>query len=118
MALILMVEDSSFQRNRIKAILTEGGYEIIEAVNGKIGLEKAESEKPDCILSDLLMPEMGGVELLSSLKEKGIAIPVIILSSDIQDSAKSRCMDLGAKVFLNKPPKKDDLLIAIKGVLK
>jgi len=117
MASVLTVEDSSFQRNRIKKILAEGGYEILEAENGLAGLEVAESEKPDCILSDLLMPELDGFGLLESLRDKGIEIPVIILTADIQDSVKKRCLDLGAKGFLNKPPEKEEVLNALKEIL-
>lgn len=102
MASVLTVEDSSFQRNRIKKILAEGGYEILEAENGLAGLEVAESEKPDCILSDLLMPELDGFGLLESLRDKGIEIPVIILTADIQDSVKKKMFGPGGQRFFEQ----------------
>lgn len=117
MAKVLIIEDSLFQRNRIKKILTAGGYDLVEAGNGKEGLDKIESEQPDGVLCDLLMPEVDGMALLETLKANGSSTPVIILTSDIQDSVKEKCLSLGAKAFLNKPPKEEDLLQALQQVV-
>jgi two-component system, chemotaxis family, chemotaxis protein CheY len=117
MALILVVEDSSFQRKIITQILEKAGNETLSAENGKQGLEILETHKPDCIFCDLLMPEMDGFAFLEALKEKNIQIPVINLTSDIQDTVKQRCLDLGAKGFLNKPAQESQILETLKSVL-
>ena len=118
MANILVVDDSLFQRNRICKIIRELGHESITAENGMQGLAKMKSEQPDCILTDLLMPVMDGFELMKNLKESGNNIPIIVLTADIQESIKSECVEYGAKVFLNKPPKKEQLILALEQILK
>lgn len=117
MASILTVEDSSFQRKIIIKILEKAGHETLAAENGQRGLEVLATHTPDCILCDLLMPEMDGFQFLEALKEKNIQIPVIILTSDIQDTVKQRCLDLGAKSFLNKPAQEGQILEALNSIL-
>ena len=117
MALILVVEDSSFQRKIVTQILAKAGHETLTAENGKQGLEVLETHTPDCIFCDLLMPEMDGFEFLETLKEKNSQIPIINLTSDIQDTVKQRCLDLGARGFLNKPAQESQILEALKSVL-
>jgi CheY-like chemotaxis protein len=110
MAKILVVDDSLFARMNICDTLKEAGHEALQAENGRAGLEKVLNERPDCILSDLLMPEMDGISFLSALRELGNAIPVIVLSADIQETKRKQCVALGTVGFLSKPPQKNEIL--------
>jgi CheY-like chemotaxis protein len=110
---ILVVDDSLFQRKSICQILADAGYEVAEATDGLDGLEKALAVRPDCILTDLLMPRMDGIEFITELKARGPMPPLFVLTADIQESRRRLCMDLGVNGFLSKPPKKCELLGAI-----
>ncbi len=118
MSTILIIDDSSFQRTLIRKTLTNEQFTCIEADNGRLGLEMAERESPDAIIVDLLMPDLNGIEFLQAIQEKGITIPVIVLTSDIQDATRDLCLKLGARSFLNKPLRPDDLIPAIRKVLE
>lgn len=107
MVTILLIEDSAFQRKIISSIVMGLGYDIITADNGLEGVKRILDDKPAVILSDLLMPEYDGIWVLEQLKAKGIKIPVIIVTSDVQTSTKDHCMSLGAFGYLNKPIQKD-----------
>lgn len=117
MTRILIIDDSLFQRRIISAPLKAEGYEVLEAVNGKDGLEKIIIEKPDLILLDILMPEKDGFEVLKELQEAQNTIPVIMLTSDVQDSTREECLKHGAKAFVNKPVKSEDLIPIIRSSL-
>ncbi len=117
MALILIVVDSSYQRRVIRSLVRQAGYETEEAGNGRAGLEQVAARKPDCILTDLLMPELGGLELLETLREQGTAIPVIIITANIQESVRRRCLELGAAAVVNKPVRQEELLPALEKAL-
>ncbi len=117
MAKIFVVEDSRFQRNRIREVLASEGHEIREAVNGLDALRQLEEWTPDCIISDLLMPEMDGLEFLEKLRSQGHVTPVIVHTADIQESVKAQCEALGASAFLQKPLNKNALLTALKDIL-
>jgi CheY-like chemotaxis protein len=116
MATILVIDDSKFQRKRIIEILKAEGHEILEAPDGKEGLEMAEQYQPNCIVCDMVMPNVGGIEVLKTLREKKSLIPVIILTADIQEPVREHCLNLGARAFLNKPPKKEELIDALKTI--
>lgn len=109
MALILIVDDAAFSRRMIRKILQADGYEIVEASNGREGLEITRSQTPDLILTDILMPDLNGFEFLKILQEQGSKIPAIIISADIQEASRTQCLELGAAGFINKPPKGDEL---------
>ena len=117
MTSILVVDDSEFSRQMTVEMLEASGYKVLEAGNGIDGLEKAERHKPDCMLLDLLMPEMDGREVLTALDEKGLTIPVIVLSADIQETTRKDCIELGAIDFVKKPLKKELLLKAVKNAV-
>ncbi len=118
MARILIADDSFLQRRMLGNVMKGEGHETIEAVNGKDALEKAETESPDCLMLDLLMPEIDGFGVLEGLREKGRKIPVIIFSADIQDTTRAKCYELGVAKFLNKPINDDKLRQTIQNVLK
>lgn len=117
MARILIIDDSDFSRQRTVEILKGNGFDVLEAAGGREGLQKAEGNKPDCIILDLLMPEMNGYQVLNELKEKGITIPIVVLSADIQDTTQQECFKLGAVDFVKKPPKEEEVLKAVQEAL-
>jgi CheY-like chemotaxis protein len=117
MAKVLIVDDSAFQRKILTNTLYGLGHEVIASQNGKEGVEKAGSDRPDIMIIDLLMPEFDGFWVLSEMKERRIGIPVIVLTSDVQKTTMDRCFEMGAAAFLNKPPKPDELQAAIRNGL-
>ena len=115
---VLVVDDSMVSRsyfiNILKAI---PNLEFIQADDGNIALQKIESDKPDCMILDNLMSNKTGIEVLEELKDKGIKIPTILLTADIQKTTRAKCMELGAFAFLNKPVEKEELISAVNKAL-
>jgi two-component system chemotaxis response regulator CheY len=109
MAKVLIVDDSMFSRSMIKKVVNKIGHEAIEAANGLEGLKKIIDEKPDIVFTDLLMPEMDGVGLLTAVKEKNLEIPIVVVSANVQNTVRQQCLELGATEFFNKPPDKEKL---------
>jgi CheY-like chemotaxis protein len=103
MALILVIDDSSLARASIRKILAPEGYEILETSSGAEGIKFLSEHSPDCILMDLLMPGISGMEVLEQLHSTGSSPPVIIITADIQTSVRDRCLELGAFAVVNKP---------------
>jgi len=101
---ILFIDDDNFLRKVYNSELTENGYEVILAADGKEGYEKAKLEKPNLIILDMILPIMNGFEVLTSLKndDETRHIPVIILSNLGQDIDKKKGIDLGAVDYLVK----------------
>jgi CheY-like chemotaxis protein len=116
-AKILVVDDSLFARVNICNILKAAGHEMVEAENGIEGLQKLAEHQPDCIISDLLMPELDGIGFLTALQEKQSRIPVIILTADIQEAKRLQCQRLGAAGFITKPPQKAEILALVHQIL-
>lgn len=114
MSKVLIADDSFLARQLFIKVLKGKGYEVIEAINGKDAMEKILTQSPDCLLLDLLMPEMDGFAVLKALREENLSIPVIVVSADIQETSRAKCHELGAVGFLNKPIKDDGILTTIQ----
>lgn len=117
MVMILVTDDSAFQRNIVISILKKYGYEYIEAANGVEAIEATIKHRPDLVLLDIYMPDSGGFDFLEEAGRLKLDIPVVILTSDIQDTTREKCLKLGASGFLNKPVVKDDLLEKISDLV-
>ncbi len=102
---ILIIDDSRFARLQLSNNLKAAGFEVVEAANGQEGLDAIEAESPTAIICDLLMPVMDGLQFLQAVREQGIEIPVLVITSDIQAKTHERVMELGAVGLINKPPK-------------
>jgi len=104
MKTILFIEDESTLQKTLGDILTQEGYRVISALDGKIGLRLAKSEKPDLILLDLVLPSMHGFEVLKELKKDNETeeIPVIILTNLEKMEDVEKAIELGAKTYLVK----------------
>ena len=116
MSKILVIEDTIEVRENICEILSLDGYKVIEAPNGKIGIEKAIKEQPDLILCDVLMPELDGFGALKILNknQKTHHIPVIFLTAKAEKGDFRKGMGLGAADYITKPFDDTELLEAIK----
>ena len=91
---------------------------MIEGSDGDDGLAMAASSEPDCMVLDLLMPKVGGMEVLREFHKQHLNLPVIIHTADIQEETKQECLALGAVAFLNKPSRDEDVLAAIAQALR
>jgi len=112
---ILIVDDEDEIRASITEMLINMQYEVYGARNGKEALVYVESQKPDLVISDILMPVMDGIKLLETLRSKVSTdkIPFIVLSAKTSGSNKDYCLSKGANEFLNKPFNALDLYDAV-----
>ena len=101
---ILFIEDESALQKALEDILKQEGYKMISALDGETGLRLAESEKPDLILLDLILPKMRGFEVFKKLKKgsKTKNIPVIILTNLEGMKDINQAIELGATTYLVK----------------
>lgn len=101
---ILLIEDEEIMIKLLQKKLTQEGYDVSTSKNGRQGLEMIKKEKPDSILLDIIMPEMGGFEVMEKLKEDNELrkIPVIIISNSGQPVELDRAKKLGVKDWLIK----------------
>jgi len=113
----LVVDDSALNRQIIVEYLKGKDIKTIEAEDGEQALAKIEEEKPDIILLDLIMPVMDGFEVLDELKKRNNTIPVLVITAYLKGNTFQRCMELGAKGFLNKPIKMQELFNLISQII-
>jgi signal transduction histidine kinase/DNA-binding response OmpR family regulator len=98
-------------------VLEPNGYKMIEARNGEKALEIVLNQQVDLIISDLVMPQMGGLELMESLREKGLDIPAILMTFHGSEGTAVRAFRLGARDYIIKPFAIDEMLNAIDRAL-
>ena len=109
MPMLLVADDSMFQRFQSAKTAKEVGFEVIEAKDGAECLRLVRESRPDVLLLDLNMPDPGGVAVLEALAAEATGVRVCVVTADIQETTKARCLELGAKAFLNKPVDHDVL---------
>jgi len=101
---ILIIEDESALQKTLGEVLSQQGYQVLPALNGEVGLKLAQSEKPDLILLDLILPKIHGFDVLKKIKDNPETkeIPVIILTNLESMEDVKRAMELGATTYLVK----------------
>jgi len=116
---ILIVDDEETVKRVLCSLLKNEGYEVIEAEDGKSGVELAKKEDPDVILMDLTMPVMDGLKACRLLKEdeKTKNIPVLVITTAAGE-IKMEAIDAGIDDFVNKPFDSEEISIRIKSMLK
>jgi two-component system chemotaxis response regulator CheY len=117
-AKILLVDDSGMARRAVRQMLESDGYEVAEAEDGLIALERYFLDKPDLVLLDLVMRGMNGLDVLEKLQQINGAVRVIVVSADVQDSSREMAASGGASGFLNKPVDRAGLLAAVAKALE
>ena len=115
---LLLVDDSALARRSLRAILEGGGFDVVEAEDGMVALERYFLEKPDIVMLDLVMKGMYGLDVLTKLREMDEAAKVIVVSADVQTSSQRLVNDAGASGFLVKPLEADQILPLIRTTLE
>ena len=107
MAQILVVDDQSSVRLRIRSLLEAAGHSVTEAANGYRAMEKLKSSH-DLVITDVLMPEMDGLELVTHIREMGSRIPMLVVSGGWHDDAMD-VLDLAKKLGANRVLRKSEI---------
>lgn len=114
---ILIIDDEQSILNLVTAYLRPEGYEIETAVNGRSGLQLAQSYKPDLIVLDIMLPGMDGLELLAQLRRES-DVYVIMLTAKNEETDKIIGLSVGADDYLTKPFSPRELVARIKAALR
>jgi two-component system, OmpR family, alkaline phosphatase synthesis response regulator PhoP len=115
---ILVVEDDLAILTGLSMNLRFEGFDVIQAQDGKRGLELAIDERPDLVVLDLMLPELNGYEVLKELRNRKNDVPVVLLSARSTETDKILGLDLGADDYVVKPFGLAELLARIKAVMR
>ena len=115
---IAIIDDSVFMRTRIRWAVEEAfpGADIREFVDGQAGLEGLPGFGPDLVLLDMLMPRLSGTDVLRKLREGGSAVPVLVITADVQEAVRKRVEELGAIGLIHKPFSHEKLIGILTGL--
>jgi twitching motility two-component system response regulator PilH len=115
---ILIVDDSPTERHVLNDMLTKAGYEVVASDNGEDAIQKAKSVRPDLILMDVVMPGLNGFQATRAISRDPDtrAIPIILCTSKSQETDKIWGMRQGARDYIVKPVRRDELLAKIAAV--
>lgn len=103
-ATILAIDDVPQNLDVIKGVLSDQ-YKVLGAINGPLGIKIAETQKPDLILLDVMMPEVDGYEVCRRLKQnpETVDIPIIFVTAKVESEDEERGLQLGAVDYITKP---------------
>jgi two-component system, chemotaxis family, chemotaxis protein CheY len=116
---ILVVDDAVSMRGLVSMALRNNGYDVVEASDGKDALNKLAAHKVDMIVTDLNMPNMDGITLIKEVKAIGKHkfTPIVMLTTESQESKKAEGQQAGAKAWIVKPFKPDVLVGVVKKII-
>ena len=117
MATIMIVDDSNYTRRTHRRIVESAGHVVHEASTGMAAIEGFFVHRPDLVLLDLTMEDMGGLEVLEKLRALDADARVIVISADVQRSTAKLVGDSGALRFIGKPVSPEGLLEAVREAL-
>lgn len=115
---ILLIEDDLSILTGLSMNLKFEGYEVLQAQDGRTGLQRALDERPDLLVLDVMLPQMNGYEVIRELRQRGRDIPVVMLSARGMEQDKILGLELGADDYVVKPFALQELLARIKAVLR
>jgi two-component system KDP operon response regulator KdpE len=115
---ILVIDDEPQIRKFLRISLSANGYEVSEAENARKGIEAAISTNPDLLIVDLGLPDMEGHEVITFVRDRGMQIPIIVLSVRSQELDKVEALDRGANDYVVKPFGVAELMARIRAVLR
>jgi DNA-binding response OmpR family regulator len=115
---ILIVEDEPEMARGLKDILEFEGYQVATAASGREGLQALTRETPDCIILDVMLPDVSGCQVCEQIRRQKINTPIIMLTAKAQDYDKIRGLEVGADDYLTKPFSVGELLARVMALLR
>lgn len=116
---IVLAEDNSTLSLLLKFRLEKEGYELFIAEDGKVAIELIEKHQPELILTDIMMPFISGLELISHVRNKlDMKTPIVVFSAAGQEETVLKAFDLGANDFMGKPFSPNELVIRVKRLIR
>jgi len=114
---VLIIDDHALFRVGLQGLLEQRGIEVADAVaSGIEGIQRADELRPDIVLLDLRMPDMGGLEVLQKLRESHSSIPVVMLTTSNEESDLIKSLRSGAQGYLLKDMEPDELVSALRDI--
>jgi len=115
---ILVAEDEPMLLKTIELKLKKEGYEVITTIDGREAVAKIETEDPDMVITDIMMPYVSGLEIVAIVRKKtSKKIPIIILSAMEQEKVVMEAFELGADDYITKPFSLNELAIRVKRLM-
>lgn len=114
---ILLVDDEPRLLSLVKAYLTQAGYQVLTAANGREALLISRLEKPDLIILDIMMPEMDGYEFMRRHRQERNT-PIILLTARVEEEDRVIGLELGADDYVNKPFSPRELTARVRALLR
>lgn len=115
---ILVVEDEKEMVRGLRDILEFEGYEVISAATGREGLDAVASQTPECIILDLMLPDLNGYQVCEQVRRRKLRVPILMLTAKAQDYDKIRGFEVGADDYLTKPFSVGELLARVMALLR
>ena len=117
MAYVAIVDDEEPVRKALKRLLRASGLDAESYASGQAFLEAAALRAPDCVLLDLHMPRMSGLQVLRALQAARRALPIVVITAHDAPETREQCLAAGASAFLRKPLEEHELLDTITAAL-
>ena len=116
---ILIVDDNRDLRGYLRRILNQAGYSVVSAHNGAHGYAQAQEHRPDLIVTDLMMPQVSGLDLIAMIRADGqlSGIPIILLTAKANEETRIEGTEMGADGYLAKPFNDRELLAEVRNLL-
>jgi two-component system chemotaxis response regulator CheY len=118
MSTIMVVDDAQFMRVRLSKLLTDHGFEVVEAEDGAQAVHVYQTTQPDAVVMDITMPQKDGLEALSEIRAGDPNAKVIMLTALGQESLVVQAVQAGAKDYVVKPFDPDRLMTALQRALE
>ena len=115
---ILIVEDDPAMLRGLKDTFTSKGWEVLTAPDGQSGLDLSVSSNPDLILLDLMLPHVNGYEICRAVRERGLEMPILILTAKGQEEDIVLGLNLGADDYITKPFRRNELIARVNAFLR
>jgi FixJ family two-component response regulator len=115
---VAIVDDEEGIRKALGRLLRAAGLEAYGYANGQEFLTAAAERRPDCVVLDLHMPGMSGLQVLRKLKTAGLLLPVVVITAHDEPETRQECLSTGARAYLRKPLEDRLLLNAISAAMR
>jgi two-component system, OmpR family, alkaline phosphatase synthesis response regulator PhoP len=115
---VLVVDDEQSIVTLLQYNLEQAGFEVLTAMDGQEGKELAETESPDIIVLDLMLPKLDGMEVCKQLRQKNIMVPILMLTAKDDELDKIIGLELGADDYMVKPFSPREVIARVKAILR